>query len=62
LGDNVLTEAEILIDLPGYQLTGIEKVRKTVRIRLRYTELSVCPNCGAAERAEQGMAATNGAP
>jgi hypothetical protein len=33
LGDNVLTETEILIGLPGYQLTGVKKVCKGVRIR-----------------------------
>ena len=49
-----MTETEILIDLPGYQITGIERVRKTVRISLRYSEPSVCPHCGAAERRSKG--------
>ena len=49
-----MTEAEILIDLPGYQLTGMETVRQTVRIHLRYTEPTVCPHCGRAERRSKG--------
>ena len=49
-----MTEAEILIGLPGYQLTGIEKVGKGVRIGLRYQETSSCPHCGAAERRSKG--------
>jgi transposase len=54
LGDNVLTEAEILLGLPGFQITGKEKIRKGVRIGLRYTEATVCPHCGAAERRSKG--------
>lgn len=49
-----MTETEILIGLPGYQLTEVEKVRKGVRIRLRYTEPGSCPRCGAAERRSKG--------
>jgi transposase len=46
--------SEILIGLPGYQITGMEKIRKGIRIGLRYTEPSCCPHCGAAERRSKG--------
>jgi transposase len=49
-----LTETEILIGLPGYQLTGVEKVGKSVRIGLRYTEPGSCASCGSAERRSKG--------
>ncbi len=49
-----MTETEILIGLPGYQLTGVEKVGKSVRIGLRYTEPALCPHCGSAERRSKG--------
>lgn len=49
-----MTETEILIGLPGYQLTGVEKVGKSVRIGLRYTEPGSCVSCGSAERRSKG--------
>jgi transposase len=50
-----LTYSEILIGLPGYQITGIEQIRKQVRIGLRYEGGPVvCPHCGVGERRSKG--------
>lgn len=49
-----MTETEILIGLPGYKLTGVEKFGKGVRIGVRYTEPGSCPGCGCAERRSKG--------
>jgi transposase len=40
-----LTETEILIGLPGYQITGIERVGGVVRIAVRCTATVCCPHC-----------------
>ncbi len=36
LGDNVLTESEILLGLPDLQITGIQRQEGTVRISVRH--------------------------
>ena len=50
-----MTYSEILIGLPGYQITGIEQIRKQVQIGLRYEGAAVaCPKCGTGERRSKG--------
>jgi transposase len=41
-----LINSEILIGLPGYQITGIEVGKGEVRISARYVEAVECPHCG----------------
>ena len=41
-----MTKAEMMIGLPGYQITGMERVCGKVRIRARYTGAVECPHCG----------------
>ena len=47
LGEYVLIESEILLGLPGYQITGIERIDGEVRISARYTGPKSCAHCGA---------------
>jgi transposase len=42
-----LINSEILIGLPGYQITGIERVNGQVRITARFRGPIGCPHCGA---------------
>jgi transposase len=44
-----LIESEILLGLPGYQITGIERKGGEVRIAARYIGPLSCPHCGGAE-------------
>jgi hypothetical protein len=54
LGDNVLTNEEILLGLPGYQITGIAIQSGEVRISVQNPAVIVRV-CGSAARA--GIAA-----
>ena len=44
-----MIESEILLGLPGYQITGIEREGGEVRIMARYSGPLSCPHCGRAE-------------
>jgi transposase len=44
-----LIESEILLGLPGYQITGIAREGGEVRITARYSGPLSCPHCGGAE-------------
>lgn len=46
---------EILLGLPGYQITGIEKGTKEVRIRARYVGAVACAHCGGERVRSKGQ-------
>ena len=41
-----MINSEILLGLPGYQITGIEVVKGEIRISARHLEAAECPHCG----------------
>ena len=41
-----MTDSEIFIGLPGYQISGIEVAKGEVQITARRTEREPCPHCG----------------
>src|SRR5512145_3089096 len=43
--EKVLTNLEIVIGLPGYQITGLERIGGVVRIQARYAGEVRCPHC-----------------
>lgn len=49
-----MTDSEILIGLPGYQITGIEQEKGEVRISARRTEPEPCPHCGGTRLRSKG--------
>lgn len=49
-----MDHSEILLGLPGYQITGIERVHGSVRIRARYTGEVACPECGSTQLRSKG--------
>jgi transposase len=52
--EKVLTNLEILIGLPGYQITGLEKEGGVVRILARYAGAVICPHCQATQLHSKG--------
>jgi len=54
LGDNVLTESEILLGLPHYQVNAIERDGGTITISARYTGPISCPHCGSSRLRHKG--------
>jgi transposase len=49
-----LTKSEIMIGLPGYQITGIERVSGVIRIGVRYTGTGCCPHCAGTRLRSKG--------
>jgi transposase len=49
-----LTSLEVLIGLPGYQITGIERKAGAVRIEALYTGPAVCPHCDSSRLLSKG--------
>jgi len=49
-----LTNDEIVLGLPGYQITGIERTSGEVRISARYTGPKSCPHCGSEHQRSKG--------
>jgi len=49
-----LINGEILLGLPGYQITGIERVNGEVRIRARYNGPVACAHCGRSRLRSKG--------
>jgi len=49
-----LTESEILLGLPGYQITGIQRQAGGLRIRLRHAGAVSCPHCQSARLRSKG--------
>jgi len=41
-----LDNSETILGLPDYEITGIEREGKEIRIRVRYTGRIACPDCG----------------
>ena len=54
MGDNVLTNDEIVLGLPDYQITGIERVGGKVRISALYQGPKLCPHCGGVRVRSKG--------
>jgi transposase len=50
-----LIESEILIGLPGYQITGIDWSKGKVTISARYSGPRCCGNCGSAAVRSRGL-------
>jgi len=49
-----LISTEIILGLPGYQITGIERNRGQVRISARYSGPISCPHCGGSRLRSKG--------
>jgi len=49
-----LTESEILLGLPDFQITGIQRQGGILRIAVRYTGLRSCAHCGGSELRSKG--------
>ncbi len=49
-----MTNAEILIGLPGYQITGLRKESGVVRIEVRHEGPVICPHCGGTRHHSKG--------
>ena len=49
-----MINGEILLGLPGYQITGIERVNGEVRIRARYNGPVACAHCGRSRLRSKG--------
>jgi transposase len=47
LGENVLTNSEILLGLPAYQITEIRMQKGVVRFTARYTGAAACRHCNS---------------
>ena len=52
--EKVLTNPEILIGLPGYQITGLEREGGVVRIAVRYEGPVICPHCQGSRHHSKG--------
>ena len=50
-----MTNDEIVLGLPGYQITGIEREKGVVRISVRYTGPRSCPHCGGMRLRSKGL-------
>jgi transposase len=42
-----LISPDAILGLPAYQITGVDQVAGTIRIRARYTGKKSCPHCGS---------------
>ncbi len=49
-----MTDPEILLGLPGYQITGIARERGEVRISARHAGPISCPHCGGSQLRDKG--------
>ena len=49
-----MTNSEILLGLPAYQITGIDMHKGVVRFRARYTEAVSCPHCNSTSLRNKG--------
>lgn len=49
-----MINAELLLGLPGYQITGMEKMDGEVRIQARYVGVVLCVHCGGAHVRSKG--------
>jgi transposase len=52
--EKVLTNAEIVLGLPGYQITGLERAGGVVRIRALYQGPVICPHCQGVHHHSKG--------
>ena len=52
--EKVLTNPEIVLGLPGYQITGLERVGGVVRIGVRYEGPVICPHCQGKQHHSKG--------
>lgn len=52
--EKVLTNHEIIIGLPGYQITGLQRDGGVVRIAARYEGPVICPHCEGAQLHSKG--------
>jgi transposase len=50
-----LTNDEIVLGLPDYQITGIAREQGQVRISARYSGPKSCPHCGGARQRSKGL-------
>ena len=49
-----MTDSEILLGLPQYEVTAIERSGRTITISARYTGPITCPNCGGSHLRNKG--------
>lgn len=49
-----MTNHEIIIGLPGYQITGLQREGGVVRIAARYDGPVICPHCEGAQLHSKG--------
>lgn len=49
-----MLESETLLNLPGYQITRIERQGAAIRIAARYTGPAACPGCGETKLRSKG--------
>jgi transposase len=54
LGDNVLTESEIVLGLPDLQITEMERKEGSVRIKARYVGPRFCARCNSQQLRNKG--------
>ena len=50
-----MTNDEIVLGLPGYQITGIDREQGQVRISARYNGPNSCPHCGGTRLRSKGL-------
>ena len=50
-----MTNDEIVLGLPGYQITGLERTPGGVRIAARYDGPRACPHCGGTRLRSKGL-------
>lgn len=49
-----MINSELILGLPGYQITGIERAAGQVRLRVRHAGPLACPNCGGLRLRSKG--------